>query len=521
MNTMLKHLSGILVMGCLTAAAQTPPKLALAEVSVTPTLAGKLAAPTPSTPSVPAPSEFANVLGVWRGDLTHGGRTTHMDVTIKQSSDGSLHALFDLKLPNVAWSFFSTSVVSEGNHLKMTFFNDKAKVRNENTVAGDVNPDFGVMQAVWSWTDSNVNPQTENVTLRRDPSSSAAGSTYVIIPGDTLAKIAMKYNVTVMALAAANPGVQPVKLHLGQQLVIPAGGSAPVPVPPVSLADLTHSLNVQLFDRFKGEQFFSLMGDAELKQAIAPTGQPPNPPYDLAKPETAAQFKQSGINYLLVTSVEDFSDQTIEKRRTQNFHYQTGVYYGAHTYDARFGRNGISSVGTVAHAGAATQGGLDPEVWQQQTIRLTVRCQLFDATTGEVKKSITGTFPFQRDYTAVAQGNNQLSTADLCEAAARSVSAWAAMLVDEAIFPIKVLAKNDQEITISRGSEAGLQVGQVFEVCIQGEAIKDPAMGKVLGYDVKTVGRVAIAKLEPKFSHAKVLEDSGIVPGATLVRAVH
>jgi len=487
-------------------------------VSVTPTLAGKFGARPPSGPATAASSANANVLGVWRGDMTYAGKTHHLDVTIKQSADGSLHALF--YSPGPKWSFVSTSVVSQGNRLKMTWYNDRAAPPNVNTLEGDVNPDFGIIQAVWNWTNPK-GAQSEKISLRRDPDASTAGSGYTVVPGDTLAKIAVKYNVPLRALEAANPGVPPAQLRLGQRLVIPTSGAAPALGTPVSLADLTHSLTVQLFDQFKGEQFFGVMGGADLKQAIAPTGQPPNPPYDLAKPDTAAQFKQAGINYLLVTSVEDFSDQTIEKRRTKDFHYQTGVYYGASVYASRLGRNGAFGASASAGAGVTTQGGFDPEVWQQQTIRLTVRCQLYDAATGELKKSTTGTFPFQRDYTAVAQGVNQLSTADLCEAAARNVAAWAGVLVDDAIFPIRVYAKNDQEITISRGAEAGLKVGQVFDVCVQGEAIKDPDTGKILGYDVKPVGRVAVTKLEPKFSHAKVLEDKGIVAGATLVKAVY
>ena len=463
MKSIWKSLCGILVLGGLAASAQTTPKLALAGVSVTPTLASKFASPTAAATS---PSANVNVLGVWKGRV--------WKVTIKQSTDGSLQALFENTIEN--YSCFSTSIISEGNHLKMTFYNDKFRFPN-TTVEGDVNPNFGITQGVLIWTDDKGKQQTIKFTWRRESVS-----------------------------------------------------SAPISAPPISLADLTHSLNVQLFDHFKGEQFFSVMGDADLKQAIAPTGQPPNPPYDLAKPDTAAQFKQAGINYLLVTSVEDYSDQTVEKRRTKDFHYQTGVYNGTSTYsrtgthDARFGRNGYSGAGSVSSASASssaaktTQGGLDPEVWQQQTIRLTVHCQLFDATTGELKKSTNGTFPFQRDYIAVAQGKNQLSTADLCEAAARKVSDWATILVDDAIFPIRVLAKDDQDITISRGSEAGLKVGQVFEVCINGKVMKDPDTGKTLEPDVKTVGRVAIAKLGPKFSHAKVLDDKGIVIGATLVR---
>jgi LysM repeat protein len=51
-----------------------------------------------------------------------------------------------------------------------------------------------------------------------------AGSEYVVVKGDSLAKIAKKNGVTLKALEAANPGVIPTKLKIGQKLVIPAGG---------------------------------------------------------------------------------------------------------------------------------------------------------------------------------------------------------------------------------------------------------------------------------------------------------
>lgn len=354
-----------------------------------------------------------------------------------------------------------------------------------------------------------------------DSNAGAQYATHIFRKGDTLATIAHSYGVTVQALLKANPTVVPRQIRLGQRILVPVT-SAPAPVaPPVSLAAITHSLDVQLFDRFKGEQFFNVIGDAELKQSASPNAQPPQAPCDLANPATAAQLKQAGVNYLLVTSVEDFSNQTVEKRRTKDFHYQTGIYYGASVHANRYGRNGSGGAGAAVGAGVSTQGGLDPEVWQQQTIRLTVRCQLFDVATGELKKSVTSSFPVQRDYTAVAQGQNQLSTTDLCEAAARHVSDWATILVDDTLVPIKVLDRNDSEITISRGTEAGLRVSQVFEVCVNGEPIKDPDTGKILGTNSVTVGRVAISKLEPKFSRAKVLEDNGIVKGAVLRKVVY
>jgi len=56
-----------------------------------------------------------------------------------------------------------------------------------------------------------------------------AGAEYTIVSGDSLAKIAKKNGVTVKALEAANPGVDPKKLRPGKKLTIPAGGSAVAP----------------------------------------------------------------------------------------------------------------------------------------------------------------------------------------------------------------------------------------------------------------------------------------------------
>jgi len=57
----------------------------------------------------------------------------------------------------------------------------------------------------------------------------ATGSEYVIVKGDSLAKIAKNNHVSLKALEAANPGVVPTKLKVGQKLTIPAGGAvAPV-----------------------------------------------------------------------------------------------------------------------------------------------------------------------------------------------------------------------------------------------------------------------------------------------------
>ncbi|HEX7577349.1 MAG TPA: LysM peptidoglycan-binding domain-containing protein, partial [Verrucomicrobiae bacterium] len=54
----------------------------------------------------------------------------------------------------------------------------------------------------------------------------ATGREYVVLKGDSLAKIAKNNHVSLKALEAANPGVVPTKLKVGQTLTIPAGGVA-------------------------------------------------------------------------------------------------------------------------------------------------------------------------------------------------------------------------------------------------------------------------------------------------------
>jgi LysM repeat protein len=72
-----------------------------------------------------------------------------------------------------------------------------------------------------------TNPPVTPPPVVVQPPAAPAGTEYVIVHGDTLAKIAKKNGVTLSALKAANPGVEPTKLKVGQKLTIPGGGTAP------------------------------------------------------------------------------------------------------------------------------------------------------------------------------------------------------------------------------------------------------------------------------------------------------
>lgn len=56
-----------------------------------------------------------------------------------------------------------------------------------------------------------------------------AGQEHVVARGDTFSSLAIKYRVSIKAIQDANPGVDPMKLQIGQKLQIPAPSAAPAP----------------------------------------------------------------------------------------------------------------------------------------------------------------------------------------------------------------------------------------------------------------------------------------------------
>lgn len=63
-----------------------------------------------------------------------------------------------------------------------------------------------------------------------------ATTEYVVVQGDTLGKIAKNHGVSLRALEAANPSVEPRRLKIGQQLTIPAATANSAASPTTSAA---------------------------------------------------------------------------------------------------------------------------------------------------------------------------------------------------------------------------------------------------------------------------------------------
>lgn len=78
-------------------------------------------------------------------------------------------------------------------------------------------------------SDGSTTPAPAPAPVTGAPSGA---TTYTVQAGDTLARIAARYNLTWPTLAQANGLANPNNIYRGQVLTIPAAGSAPVVTPP-------------------------------------------------------------------------------------------------------------------------------------------------------------------------------------------------------------------------------------------------------------------------------------------------
>lgn len=438
------------IIGSLLASAQSQPKLAIAGVTASPEVAKKFNVSVPGADEKTA-TETVDLTGVWNGATHSNGKVFPFVLTVTKAADGSQYAeLKNIKRGN---DFHSTSVACKDNHVTITF----GEGGKSQFLDGRLDPGNARMQMSWN---------------------GSGGHSRLV-----LEKSQMMSN--------------------GKQ----TGGTVS---PVVSLDVITHALEVQLADRFAAEHSFSILEEDDL-QSVIPLKE--NQAYNLKNPDQARQFKRAGINYLLVTTLEDVKNETVDKAQGR-VAYETANANGQSVQlDAR-----KEKARAAAHSAIDTQGKFDAHRVIQQNVYLMVRCRLFNTGTSELLDSASYTFTTNRTYIALAAGTKEVSASDLFEAAANNLANRIVARERAAVFPITVLAKDGKEVTLNCGVDAGVKPGQIFNVYTTGKELKDPATGESLGFDERMVGRVSISELQPKFSKAKVWEDNGIAAGNFLRR---
>lgn len=248
----------------------------------------------------------------------------------------------------------------------------------------------------------------------------------------------------------------------------------------LELGRIIESLDSQLIDRVNATRKFDVVGRSDLndvikEQDLGASGNVDN--------KTAAKAgKLTGAKYLLVTTVDDFQDNV-----------ETATFAGTDR--------------------SATK----------RIFRLSVVAKVYDSSTGKLMESAnfqTGNDAFKdisenRSY-SVKDGN---LTDEMMVAVARNLAQKIANRVADVIFPAKVIARREKEVTINRGEGGGVALGDTFNVYALGAELIDPDTKESLGREEAKVGKVKITQVNPKTSIAEILDDLGIDKGAVLRKA--
>ncbi|MBM3861759.1 MAG: hypothetical protein FJ395_19215 [Verrucomicrobia bacterium] len=237
------------------------------------------------------------------------------------------------------------------------------------------------------------------------------------------------------------------------------------------------SLDEQLVDRINATRKFELVARGDLKillteQALAASGN-----VDSADRAAAQQFKLAGAKYVLATRVDGFKDfsETLP---------------------------GGETGGTVTI----------------RVLSLSAVAKIYDPTSAKLYG--TANFQIRKDDRRLSPkraAEHAVLSDELLVGVAREMAEKIANRVTDVIFPAKIIAKINKQVTINRGDGTGIAADQIWNVFAIGKELKDPDTGEILGVQEEEVGKVKITSVLPKVSNAEILgEDRGIAEGAIL-----
>ncbi|MBT8421318.1 MAG: penicillin-binding protein activator LpoB [Gammaproteobacteria bacterium] len=139
-----------------------------------------------------------------------------------------------------------------------------------------------------------------------------------------------------------------------------------------------------------------------------------------------------------------------------------------------------------------------------------VALKLVETETGRIliSEKISGS-----SKTTLMEGEASIPTkgAAFASARARAVSKIGGVVLT-ALFPVKVahVSKDKGVVALNRG-KGTLKVGQRLTVYSQGEVIRDPDTGEMLGSDEEEIGKLKVTEIRGKMSLARLLEGKAVV----------
>lgn len=247
-----------------------------------------------------------------------------------------------------------------------------------------------------------------------------------------------------------------------------------------SLGRVVEALDGQLINSINASRKFDVVAGRDLGEVIKRQERENSGNFDAADPNRAQQFKLKGAKYTLVTTVDDFEDQS--QRLVQQ---------------------------------------LSGTTLTVRTIRLGVVGKIYDTTSGKLLEAVSNVITNQdHKETLNNAANNADPTDALLLTVVKQMTEWIATRTADVVFPAKIIAKTGQQVTINRGEGTGIAVGQIWSVYATGEELKDPDTGEILGREEVKVGQVRVTEVLPKLAKAEVTgEDLGVAKDAVVRRS--
>ena len=153
-------------------------------------------------------------------------------------------------------------------------------------------------------------------------------------------------------------------------------------------------------------------------------------------------------------------------------------------------------------------------------VRASLGLRVIDPATQQTKFADTVTI----DRRPATPSDSDGSSVRLTELATRNLAETASAQILEAIFPVLVVSVDGSRVTLNQGGKT-MRPGKLFSVYLRGNVIRDPYTGEVLGREETRIGRISIETINPKFSIARIIDESqsfskSFSPGLLVCRPV-
>ena len=142
---------------------------------------------------------------------------------------------------------------------------------------------------------------------------------------------------------------------------------------------------------------------------------------------------------------------------------------------------------------------------RQDSGMLEVNAQIIDTATGGIKTTFYLKSSFSTPKQVVNSKHGAPNSIHFTKMAKEISAQMTDQLVD-AVFPMRVLNVQGNQVWINRGKDGGLKKGNTLKVFRPGIALIDPDTGENLGSAETFVGEIKVTRVNPKFTIAELVK---------------